>query len=107
MTEASQFGAEVQLRRRDLRRGKQRARAERVPGGVRVTFTWGDPRAGQLEEQYLLTGPDEMAVRSRMTIGGQSVHTVQVRTQCTWRACLAYLMAEHVLGCRRCCACML
>lgn len=48
--QATKFnGQPVQLMRRDLRPGQQRAVAQRVgPGGVRVAFDWGDPNAGGL-----------------------------------------------------------
>ena len=41
--------------RRDMKPGKQTAFAEELAeGSVRVSFDWGEPAAGALQEQYTL-----------------------------------------------------
>jgi len=81
VTEATKFDAPVSLMRRDLRPGKQTARAQPVEGGVAVRFEWPEPLAGSLVEVYTLArggGGNEMSVASTLSIGGKTVNTVQV-----------------------------
>ena len=51
----SNSGRRRTMPRRDLRRGVQSGFAEDVgDGGVRVSFDWGDPAPGTLQELYTL-----------------------------------------------------
>lgn len=57
MTESLKFGSSnsVRIMRRDMKPGQQTAFAEELAeGSVRVSFDWGEPAAGTLQEQYTL-----------------------------------------------------
>ncbi len=75
------YGSSVKLMRRDLKPGQQSATAARTPaGGVRVSFEWGAPAAGSLDEQYeMMPGErDRMSVTSQLNVGGNTARVVQV-----------------------------
>ncbi len=56
VTESIFFGRRTEFSRRDLRPGSQVASVEQLADGrsVHVSFEWGNPRAGSLQETYTL-----------------------------------------------------
>lgn len=78
VTENYVVGKQTAVMRRDLRSGKASATAAAVPGGLVVRATWPAPVSGGLEESYLEVAPDVLHVSSTITIGGQSITTLQV-----------------------------
>ncbi|CAK0785388.1 hypothetical protein CVIRNUC_008596 [Coccomyxa viridis] len=86
VTEKYSFTGETSMARRDLRTGQQSAKASLIAEGVRLSITWGEPNAANIEDIYRLQAADVLEVASDVSVGGRSVVTTQVyKKQDRWR----------------------
>ena len=88
--------------RRDLRPGKQIARAAIIPYGFYVEMSWGEPLPGRLSETYVTRG-DSLQVESEVNMQGARGLTQVVSLQSSCTNCLdttISTMSCHPLHCR-------
>ena len=85
VTEEVDFEKEMTIQaRRDLRPGKQIARAAKISHGFYVEMSWGAPLPGRLSETYVRRG-DSLHVESEVTMQGaqELTHVVSLHSCCT------------------------
>lgn len=72
------FGETTTMGRRDRRKGSQEAIAQVAVDSIACNIKWGDPYAGTVKEDYQMPTPNLLHITSTLTIGDQSVTSVQV-----------------------------
>ena len=84
--------------RRDLRPGKQIARAAKISHGFYVEMSWGEPLPGQLSETYVRRG-DSLHVESEVNMQGarELTQVVSLHSCCT--DCLEIGYANSTMPC--------
>lgn len=73
-------GTAVQVKRRDLRRGKHRGSMQSHPGGegLLLSIEWDDPLAGRGMDEFFLVDPDTLHVKSTFFVGASKAQYTMV-----------------------------